>query len=126
MLEKLHIPAKHAMVLWEPRREPTGDLNDRRIVVVDHRDNNRQNDLLILPSSMGACWQGWEEADPLKRATHLLGLFAMIVGCDGVPGDEAHREFMKIVEYREWVEKRTGPFAEAYGSWEADRISDAA
>ena len=116
MLEKLNIKAENAMVLWEPRgRRSSAAADERSIVVVDHRDDNRG--LLLLPLSMGACCNGWREADPVKRAAHLLALFAIVVGRDGVPGDEAHREFMKIEEYREWTDERTGPFADAYAAW---------
>jgi hypothetical protein len=81
------------------------------LVLSCHDDNSRFS---YLSNSTGACCGGWESTDPERRAVQLLAIYAWTTGRNGVPSDEAHREFLKIDEYREWIEYETGPFAEAY------------
>lgn len=106
---------ENVMVLWNGWMSGPKSKAEINVAVVDHGANNRH--LNFLRKSMGACNQGWRIAPPDKQAAHLTVLFTQIVGRDGVPQEQAHAEFMKIAEYREWIEKGTGPFSDAYWAW---------
>lgn len=107
------IKLQNVMVLWNDEGRP-GDV---RIAVVDHGEPAKNRAYNFLGKSMGACYGVWRRTKPEEQAAHIMALFTRIVGKDGVPQEEAHREFLKISEYREWVEKGTGPFSDAYWAW---------
>ena len=109
------IKLENAMVLWNSDLSEVTHPGSQRIAVVNHGDDNRA--LNFLHKSMGACWSGWKKIDTKRQAAHFMALFTQIVGRDGVPGKDAHAEFMKIEEYREWVSQGTGPFSDVYWAW---------
>ncbi len=106
---------EEVMVLWNTREGHSGHAGTPQIAIVRHADDNRH--LNYLGKSMGAAWGAWKTAQPEGQAAHFLAIFTQAVGRDGVPADEAQREFLKIDEYREWLHEGTGPFADAYWGW---------
>lgn len=109
------IQLKETMVWWNDREEATDYPGCPQIAVLSRLGKHHKYS--YLTNSLGACFAGWSDADPVKLAGHLLAVFAAVTGQDGVPVEEAQREFMKIAEYREWIETASGPFAEASAAW---------
>jgi hypothetical protein len=107
---------KEVMVLWSPTEWHSKHEGKPQIRIVRHAANNLEWNYLL--KSMGACNARWWGADPVEQAGHLLALFTQAVGRDGVPAKQAHEEFLRIREYREWIEKQTGPFRDAYWRWQ--------
>jgi hypothetical protein len=103
------------MILWNVADQAAKNPGKPQISVVLHAQNNRA--LNFLFKSVGACFNGWGRARPEHQAAHLLAIFTRAVGKDGVPREEAHAEFMKIDEYREWIEQDSGPFSDVYWRW---------
>lgn len=105
-----------AMVWWNVR-----DEHDKTglpmIQVLRVRDEDCAK-FMYLTKSAGACFAGWESADPAHLAAMLLGIFNLAVARDGVPSNQVHAEFSKIDEYRDWISEKSGPFADAYWQWE--------
>lgn len=106
---------ENAMVWWNDAVEALDYPGSPRIAVLSNRESNRA--FSYLSNSIGACFLHWDKTEPHLLAAHLLAAFASITGRDGVPAADAHQEFMKIDEYREWVEEGTGPFADVYWSF---------
>lgn len=106
------ISMKRAMVWWNDDSEAADHPGKARIAVLDA--SHEQSSYMYLSNSSGACDGGWVSSSPRKQAAALLAIYAWATGRDGVPAAEAHQEFMKIAEYRQWREREEGPFAEIY------------
>jgi hypothetical protein len=102
-----------AMVWWNDREEHKDHPGQPMLLVLSNEEDGNER-FAYLSNSTGACCGGWESTDPERLAVHLLAIYAWATGRNGVPADVAHREFLKIDEYREWIEYETGPFAAAY------------
>lgn len=115
-----------AMIWWNDQSEHKG-FGHWPMVKVLPRLGEDLEPYWYLGNSTGACCGGWASADPQKLATMLLALFNLLVARDGVPIDEASSEFLRIEEYRSWVEggDETGPFAAAYRAWSEAENADA-
>jgi hypothetical protein len=106
------IQMKYAMVWWNDNEEAEDHPGLPRIAVM-HRSHVERG-YGHLSNSAGGCNGGWESSGPGRQAVCLLAIYAWATGRDGVPADEAHKQFLKIKEYRDWLEGQTGPFADAY------------
>lgn len=112
---------EEVMVLWNSAEQAEKLPGRVRIAVVPHRADNRA--LNFLSRSVGACHAGWRTTSAEMLAAHLLAVYATATGRDGVPADAAHREFMKIDEYRDWVMEASGPFADVYWMWCSRKVA---
>lgn len=109
------------MFLWADRLQRAYDTSRPRVIVVQHVSDEASK-YSYLPNSMGRCCGGWRSTTPLARATHALCLFHQMVTVDGIPVDEVRQAFMRIDEYREYIENPDGhedaeeenPFKQAY------------
>jgi hypothetical protein len=84
--------AKNAMIVWN-RVEPGAAKAE--VVVYHQREPGAYSRYRHLRKSLGACCSGWCVADP---AADLFRVFLIVVS-DGVPIEDAHREFLQIDEY---------------------------
>jgi hypothetical protein len=82
-----------------------------KILNTNARDNVMYD---YLSNSNGACCLGWASMGGQRRAASLLAMTYEAIVRDGVPAAEAHQELMQIDEYREWLERFEGPFADVY------------
>lgn len=107
-----------AMIWWNSAEEQelAGDLPQVKVLPRLGPGNERFS---YLSNSVGACFGGWGSARPEDLATHVLAIYAQMVGRDGVSAVDAHRELLLIDEYRDWCENSAGPFADAYWAWGA-------
>lgn len=111
------------MIWWNDASEHEG-LDDKPQVKVLRRMGEGIEAFGYLSNSVGACFGGWEAADATHRAAHVLAVFAMMVGRDGVPAAQAQEELLKIDEYRQWFDEASGPFCEAYWAWSGEASQD--
>lgn len=74
-------------------------------IVVDHRDLNRRTRDISraagFPYSCGGCILAAQTADQADTLRMIIGQMVAIVWRDQVSFADAHREFMKIDEYRD-------------------------
>ncbi len=70
-----------------------------------------------LSNSVGRCFAGWDNAPIVMLAAYMLNLYHKVTFLDGVPVAEAHEQFMKIDEYRCYIETRKGPFEDLVWLW---------
>jgi hypothetical protein len=106
------IKMEHAMVWWNDNEEAKDHPGLPRIAVLSHKEANTR--FFYLSNSAGGCDGDWTRINDADRARRLLAIYAWATGRNGVPADEAHKEFLKIDAYRDWLECETGPFANAY------------
>jgi len=84
--------AAEALVLWNPGTSE---------VLVVKKQGSR--DYGKYQYSDGACWGFWSGLKPMHRDLLLMIMFNTLVVRDGVPVEAAHKEFLKIREYRQRI-----------------------
>lgn len=106
------IKLENAMIWWNDNSEARRHSGKPRIVALSIQNENMKYH--YLSNSAGSCDGGWISIGPDGQARRLLAIYAWATGRNGVSSEEAHKAFMEIEEYREWLEYETGPFAKAY------------
>lgn len=93
-----------SMICWNPN-EPRLDYKPApgrgEIAVVPWPDRNRRSSPYSYTT--GACLMRVHELTLQERLIHLLAEFHMIVVCDGIDPQKAHRAFLEIDEYRKVI-----------------------
>lgn len=108
------------MIWWDDAEEHS-DHPDKPWVKVLDKNSKENSRYMYLANSIGACFGGWETADPVNLATHILSIVVKMTVRDGVPGDLVQKELLKIDEYRDWSENEEGPFGDAHWRWSRER-----
>jgi hypothetical protein len=108
---------KDIAIWWSSKEELRNPSSGSpQFVVLEHMASGNSR-FSYLSNSVGRCFMGWETADPEKLAAYVMFIFNQAVVRDGVDPEEAHRELMKIDEYKAWHEREDGPFRDSYYRW---------
>ena len=86
---------------WVVAWTPAGDLDDPTAgkIRIGHKAGNNA---WSRPYAFveGAVWVGWKDQPLAVRVVRMLLLFQAIVVRDGIDPQLAHKEFLKVDEYR--------------------------
>ena len=86
----------NTMYAWNPVR--LGGFNAGEIKVGPHPDHTDWT--LQYVNSLGACMLSFKQMSDQERLTQMFIDFHTLVVRDGIEAQKAHREFLKIDEYR--------------------------
>lgn len=113
---------ENAMVWWSSAGDAAlPGRSSIKILDTNAKDNIRYD---YLSNSNGACCGGWKSMGPQRRAASLLAMVVDAMIKEGVPAREVSAELMQIDEYREYIEKFEGPFADVYRGDEDSEAED--